>query len=43
MLKFVSISRDSVKRAKNLYYNYPTEFISEVKNENLPQLDQFFH
>jgi hypothetical protein len=33
-LKLVNISRESEKGVKNSYSSYPTEFVSEVKNEN---------
>jgi hypothetical protein len=34
---------ESEKEAKNSYGSYLTEFVFEVKNNNLPQLDQFLH
>jgi hypothetical protein len=39
-LKLVNISLESEKGAKNSNGSYPTEFFFEVKNENLPKLDQ---
>jgi hypothetical protein len=40
-IKIGKISIESEKGAKNSYGSYPTEFVFEVKNENIPQLDQF--